>query len=89
MTALIKLDLFQEYSGRTSMVEHGIVLKPDAVGKQMSYRIPERLLGSLKEEEVDLMLSLGIIQPSKSECNPVILVPKKDGTIRFVLTSGI
>lgn len=38
------------------------------------------------EEDVDLMLSLGIIQPSKSEwCNPVGLVPKKDGTIGFCI----
>lgn len=51
----------------------------------MSYRIPERLLVSLRKE-VDLMLSLGIIQQSKIEwCNPVVLVPKKDGTIRFCI----
>lgn len=47
----------------------------------MSYRISERLLVSLKKE-VDLMLSLGIIVQSKSEwCIPIIMVPKKDGTI--------
>lgn len=81
--ALIKLDVFQEYPGLRNVVEHEIVLKPNAVEKRMSYRIPERLLGSLKKE-VDLMLSLGIIQPSISGwCNPVVLVPKKDGTIRF------
>lgn len=84
MKAVTKRDVFQEYPGRTDIVEHEIVLKPDAVVKRMSYRIPECLLGSLKKE-VDRMLSLGIIQPSKSEwCNPV-LVPKKDGTIRFCI----
>lgn len=82
---LINPDIFQEYPGYTNLVEHDIVLKPDATVKRMSYRIPERLLTSLKKE-VDLMLSLGIIQASKSEwCNPVVLVPKKDGTIRFCI----
>lgn len=82
---LINPEIFQEYPGRTKLVEYDIVLQPDATVRRMSYRIPERLLVSLKKE-VDLMLSLGIIQPSKSEwCNPVVLVPKKDGTIRFCI----
>ncbi|CAI5638198.1 unnamed protein product [Oreochromis niloticus] len=63
VTPLIDSDIFQKYPGRTSLVEHDIVLKPDAAVKRMSYRIPERFLVELKEE-VDLMLSLGIIQPS-------------------------
>ncbi|XP_072246328.1 uncharacterized protein nfic isoform X1 [Leuresthes tenuis] len=83
--SLINSDIFQEYPGRTNLVEHDIVLKAEASVRRMSYRIPERLLGALKKE-VDLMLSLGIIRPSKSEwCNPVVLVPKKDGTIRFCI----
>lgn len=83
--ALCNSQIFQEYPGRTNMVEHDIVLKEEAPVKRMSYRIPERLLVSLKKE-VDLMLSLGIIERSKSEwCNPVVLVPKKDATIRFCI----
>lgn len=67
------------------MIEHEIVLKGDAVVKRMSYRTPERLQASLRKE-VDLMLTLGIIEPSKSEwCHPVVLVPKKDGTLRFCI----
>lgn len=32
------------------------------------------------------MLSLGIIEPSKSEwCNPIVMLPKKDSTIRFCI----
>ncbi|KAK2908410.1 hypothetical protein Q8A73_009483 [Channa argus] len=77
-------DVFQENPGRTNMVEHDVILKDGPSVRRMSYRIPERLLVSLKKE-VDLM-SLGIIQPSRSEwCNPMVLVPKKDGTIRFCI----
>ncbi|XP_026198272.1 uncharacterized protein LOC113150097 isoform X1 [Anabas testudineus] len=77
---LLSLEIFQEYPGRTEHVEHEIVLKYNATVQRMSYQIPERLLGSLME--VDLMLSLRIIKPSKSEwSNPVVLVPKRDGTI--------
>ncbi|XP_063334794.1 uncharacterized protein si:ch211-282j22.3 isoform X1 [Pelmatolapia mariae] len=82
---LCKLDVFSENPGRTDIVEHDIVLKDGASVKRMSYRIPERLLIPLKEE-IDLMLSLGIIEASKSEwCHPVVLVPKKDGSIRFCI----
>ncbi|XP_038133893.1 uncharacterized protein LOC119797016 [Cyprinodon tularosa] len=65
VTPLITSDIFQECPGRTTLVEHSIVLKPDAAIKRMSYRIPERFRVELKEE-MDLMLSLGIIQPSTS-----------------------
>ncbi|XP_023814763.2 uncharacterized protein LOC111947970 [Oryzias latipes] len=83
--ALIDSRVFQEYPGCTNLVHHDIVLKEQATVRRMSYRVPERLLGPLKEE-VDHMLSLGIIKPSKSEwCHPVVLVPKKDGTIRFCI----
>ena len=77
--------VFQEEPGRTDIVEHDIVLKQGAAARRLSYRIPERLLSSLKDE-VNFMLSQGIIEPSRSEwCNPVVLVPKKDGNIRFCI----
>lgn len=83
--ALCDPDVFSEVPGLTHVVAHDIVLKEDASVRRMSYRVPERLLGPLKEE-VDQMLSLGIIEPSKSEwCHPVVLVPKKDGSIRFCI----
>lgn len=76
-------EVFKETPGHTTIVEHDIVLNNDAQAKRMSYRIPERLLGPLKDE-LDGMLKMGIIEPSKSDwCSPVVLVPKKDGTLRF------
>lgn len=76
--------VFQENPGRTNIVEHDVVREGASV-RRMSYRIPEHLLASLKKE-IDLMLSLGIIKASKSEwCNPVVLMPKKDCSIRFCI----
>lgn len=46
-------------------------------------RVPERLLTSLKEE-LDQMLTMNITEPSRSDwCSPVVLVPMKDGSLRF------
>ncbi|XP_025758419.1 uncharacterized protein LOC112843619 [Oreochromis niloticus] len=82
---LCKSDVFSENPGRTEIVEHDIVLKDGASVRRMSYRIPERLPISLKEE-IDLMLSLGIIEFSKSEwCHPVVLVQKKDVSMCFCI----
>ena len=51
---------------------------PDSHFRGISYRIPERLLTSLKKE-IELMLSPGIIVASNSEmCNRIVLVPKTD-----------
>ncbi|XP_037831815.1 uncharacterized protein LOC119617061 isoform X2 [Kryptolebias marmoratus] len=82
---LCNSNMFQGNPGKTDIVQHDIVLKNGASVRRLSYRIPERLLVSLKEE-VDLMLSLEIIEPSRSEwCHPVVLVPKKDGSMRFCI----
>ncbi|KAI4883507.1 hypothetical protein NFI96_029468 [Prochilodus magdalenae] len=76
-------EVLQERPGRTLLVEHDIVLCEGAAARRMSYRIPERLLTALREE-IDQMLAMGIIESSKSEwCSPVVLVPKKYGSLRF------
>ncbi len=76
-------EVFRETPGRTSLVEHDIVLCEGAIPRRRSYRVPERLLTSLKEE-LDQMLTMNIIEPSRSDwCSPVVLVPKKDGSLRF------
>ena len=85
LTAILPAGLFVEQPGRTEMVEHRITLKDQQPVRQPCYRVPERLLPVLKEE-LDKMMELGVIEPSSSEwSSPIILVPKKDGTLRFCL----
>lgn len=65
------------------MVTHHITLGEGAAPQRRSHHIPEWLLVGLKKE-VDQMLAMGITERSRSEwCSPVVLVPKKDGTLRF------
>lgn len=83
--ALLDPDLFTERPGFTTLVEHKVHLKADAIPRRRSYRIPERLLPKLKEE-VEVMLQLDVIEQSTSEwCSPIVLVPKKDGSLRFCI----
>ena len=82
---LLDPELFRETPGSTSLVQHRIRLKGDAPVRQKSYRIPERLM-PLLQKEIKLMLKLGIIEVSCSEwCSPIVLVPKKDGSLRFCI----
>src|SRR4029434_8245823 len=53
--------------------------------KAPGYRIPAQLLPKIRQE-VETMLEMGIIEPSHSEWScPIVLVPKKDGTMRFCM----
>lgn len=83
--ALLDPELFQEKPGFTTLVQHKVHLKGEAAPRRKSYRIPERLVPEFKKE-IELMLQLGIIETSTSEwCSPVVLVPKKDGSLRFCI----
>src|SRR5688572_12705807 len=71
--------------GNTDLVQHEIHTTDD---------VPVRVYGRRKSpaenkyinEEVDKMLKAGIIEPSKSHyAAPVVLVKKKDGTLRFAV----
>ncbi|KAL4007477.1 hypothetical protein ACER0C_001329 [Sarotherodon galilaeus] len=85
LRALLDPNLFQEKPGFTKLVQHKVHLRDNAPPRRKFYRIPERLVPQLKKE-IDLMLSLGIIETSASEwCSPIVLVPKKDGTLRFCI----
>ena len=66
--------------------EHRINLQP---GSKPIYQQPYRAGHRPREEErkqVDKMLSQGVIEPYTAEwASPVVLVPKKDGTLRFCI----
>lgn len=80
---LLDKQIIKEVPGFTSLMQHKIRVKEDTPPRQRSYRIPERLVPVL-QKEIKFMLELGIIEESNSEwCSPVVLVPKKDGSLRF------
>ena len=71
--------------GRTSIMQHRIVTGESKPIKQAPRRLPLHLKEKA-EEEIEKMLSKGIIEPSSSPwSSPVVLVKKKDGTIRFCI----
>lgn len=75
--------LFQDKPGRTNVITHDIRLTSPGPIRQTATRAPARLIPALKQE-VQAMLDMGVIEPSHSEwCSPVVLVPKKDGGLRF------
>ncbi|XP_073668194.1 uncharacterized protein [Paramisgurnus dabryanus] len=77
--------LFRQRPGRTELAQHYIHLSNPTPSRQRPYRVPERLVDPLKKE-VELMMELGVIEPSTSEwCSPVVIVPKKDGTLRICI----
>ena len=73
--------------GNTKAAEHKIVLKdPDTPPfKERFRRIPPPQLDEVREH-LKLMLDAGVIRPSNSPwCNAVVLVRKKDGSLRFCI----
>ena len=73
--------------GHTNTTKHKIVLKdPDTLPfKEHFRRIPPPHLDKVREH-LKLMLDAGVIQRSNSPwCNAVVLVRKKDGSLRFCI----
>ena len=73
--------------GHTNATKHKIVLKdPDTPPfKERFHRIPPPQLDKVREH-LKFMLDAGMIRPSNSPwCNAVVLVRKKDGSLRFCI----
>ena len=73
--------------GHTNATKHKIVLKDlDTLPfKERFHRIPPPQLDEVREH-LKLMLDTGVIRPSNNLwCNAVVLVRKKDGSLRFCI----
>ena len=71
--------------GRTSLVQHDIITNDAAPIRQPPRRIP---IGQQEEfdKEIASMLEKGAIEPGQSPwASPVVLVRKKDGSLRFCI----
>ncbi len=76
-------DVFSPRPGRTNVLQHDVRTPPGIIVGQRPYRIPEARQHTI-EEEVQEMLKLGVIEPSRSPwASPIVMVPKPDGTLRF------
>ena len=69
--------------GQTTLVSYKIKTLTREAVRVPQYSLPHSKLETV-EQEVQVMLRLGVIQPASSPFNaPVILVKKKDGSTRF------
>nr|XP_024655059.1 uncharacterized protein LOC112430808 [Maylandia zebra] len=76
-------DVFSPLPGRTSLIEHHFVTQPGVTVRSRPYRLPEHKR-KIVQRELAEMLRMGVIEESHSAwCSPIVLVAKKDGSIRF------
>ena len=76
-------DIFTELPGCTDWEQHEIKLTTDEPVRAKSYPLPYSMREVI-DKEIDEMLKLGIIRPSKSPYTaPPVIVKKADGNNRF------
>lgn len=76
-------DVFSLLPGRTNLIEHQIETPPGVTVRLRPYRLPEHKR-KVVQRELAAMLEMGVIEESHSAwCSPIVLVVKKDGSIRF------
>jgi len=69
--------------GRTTVCQHHIRVKGDVPVRQQPYLLPHAYR-EVVEKEIEMMLAEGIIEPCSSEwASPIVVVKKKDNTIRL------
>ena len=78
--------MFSGDLGTVSAVKHHIELKPGTAPiRQQPYRAGPEKRESIREQ-IEYQLKAGVIEPAQSEwASPVLLAPKKDGTMRFCI----
>ena len=77
-------DIFPDVPRRTNAADHDVDVGDHEAIKQHPYRVNPLKRAHLNKE-IEYMLENNIIEPSKSEwSSPCILVPKPDGSFRFV-----
>ena len=75
-------DIFTDVRKVTNLLHHSIPLTTTDPIRSRPYPVPLSMRGIVKDE-VDKMLRLGVIEPSTaSYASPIVLVKKKDNTIR-------
>ena len=79
-------DVLSSLPGRTDQIQHDIIkLLTSEPIRTKGYSIPYKTR-SVTETEIQDMLDLGVIEPSISPySSPIVLVPKKDGSVRFCI----
>ena len=77
-------EIFSDVPGITELEEHTITLNTTTAIRRKSYPVPFAKVTEI-ETEVKKMMTMGIIEPSKSPfCSPLLLIKKTDGSLRAV-----
>ncbi len=61
-------DVFSPLPGRTNVLQHDVRVPSETIVRQRPYRVPEARQHTIKEE-IQEMLNLGVIEPSRSPCD--------------------
>lgn len=81
-----ELPKFQNVEGRTNLIEHRIVLKPEVTPVKQRYYPLNPNMQKILNEEIDRMLTEGVIEATSSPWNsPIVLVKKPSGRYRACL----